>query len=305
MKIFLIIFIFCLTFNKIQSIETKIIHRIQNAIVTNIDIKNQFKYLIAINNSLKELDKESILKIASNSIIKERIKEIELSKNFEEIELDNEYLNTLLKKTYLRLGLKSLGEFEIYLKDYDLTIKDVERKLTIDALWNELILQKYGPQVSINEELIKEEISNKTKMQSIEYEFSEIIFDIENKNEIDKKYEEILKSIKEIGFKNSASKYSFSESAKIGGTIGWINENSLSKKIKKSIAKLKVNEVSKPIILSNGILILKIMNTRVSEVVIDVESEFKKMTNYERNRQLSQYSKIYYNKIKKNLEFDG
>ena len=115
----------------------------------------------------------------------------------------------------------------------------------------------------------------------------------------------MLKSINEIGFENSASVYSFSESSKIGGDIGWINENSLNSEIRKKVSSLNIGEITKPIILSNGILLLKLMNTKKSETNIDVENEFKKAINYERNRQLNQYSKIYYNKIKKNIDFNG
>ena len=66
-----------------------------------------------------------------------------------------------------------------------------------------------------------------------------------------------------------------------------------------------MGEITKPIILSNGILVLKLINIKKSETKIDMENELKKAINYERNRQLNQYSKIYYNKIKKNLDFNG
>ncbi|MDA9121811.1 peptidylprolyl isomerase, partial [Candidatus Pelagibacter sp.] len=85
----------------------------------------------------------------------------------------------------------------------------------------------------------------------------------------------------------------------------WINENSLNKNIRKNINSLKIGEFTKPIILSNGILILKLINTKNSETTIDIENELIKAINYERSRQLNQYSKIYYNKIKKNLDFNG
>ena len=305
MKKILTIIIIYLSFTSANSIETKILYIIQNEIITNIDIKNEFKYLVALNNTLKNLDKKKILNISSESIIREKIKKIEISKNFKEIKINEKYLDILLKNIYSNLGLKSLGEFEIYLKDYDLTLIDVEKKITIDALWNELIIQKYASQVTINEEQIKDVIFKNKEVQSREYLLSEIIFDVKRKEEIEKKYKEIVKSINEIGFKNSASTYSVSESAKIGGNVGWINENSLNNKIKENLVNLEIGEISKPIILSNGVLILKVINTKNSEINIDVEVELKKAVNYERNRQLNQYSKIYYNKIKKNLEFDG
>ena len=305
MKKKILIFLFVLICVHAQSIETKIIHNIQNEIITNIDIKNEFKYLVALNNSLKELDEEKILNISNESVIRERIKKIEISKNFKEIRLNKDYSELLLKNIYSRLNLKSINEFEIYLKDYDLKIIDIEKKITIDALWNELIIKKYSSKVVINEAKIKKEILKNGKIKSKEYRLSEIIFEVASKEEIEKKYKEIVKSIHEIGFENSAATYSFSESAKIGGDIGWINENSLSNNIRKNISSLKIGEFTKSIILSNGILILKLINTKNSETVIDIESELKKAINYERNRQLNQYSKIYYNKIKKNLDFNG
>ena len=304
MKNFLLILFLCCTFSNVKAIESKIIHNIGNEIITNIDIKREFKYLTALNNSLKELDKRKILSISNESIIREKIKKIEISENFKEIKLEEDYYEILLKNIYSRLNLKSINEFEIYLNDYDLEIDDIKIKITIDALWNELIIQKYKTQISINEAEIKKEVLKNSKIQSKEYRLSEIIFDVINKEEIQRKYNEVVKSINEIGFENSAATYSFSGSAKIGGDIGWINENSLNDNIKANINNLQIGGITKPIILSNGILVLKLINTKNIENTIDVESEFKKAINYERNRQLNQYSKIYFNKIKKNLDFN-
>jgi len=300
----LILFLFC-TLTSVKAIESKIIHNIGNEIITNIDIKREFRYLVALNNSLKELDKEKILSISNLSIIREKIKKIEILKNFKEIKLNEDYYEILQKNIYSRLNLESVNEFEIYLKDYDLKISDVKTKITIDALWNQLIIQKYNSKITINENKIKKEILENSKIQSKEYQLSEIIFEVTNKEEIERKYNEVVKSINEIGFENSAATYSFSGSAKIGGDIGWINVNSLNNSIKENIKNLQVGEITKPIILSNGILILKLMNIKNSKTTIDIEDELKKAINYERNRQLNQYSKIYYNKIKKNLDFKG
>ena len=304
MKIFILIILTILAFNKVNSIESKIIHKIQNEIITNIDIKNQFKYLVALNNSLKELDKQKILSISNESIIREKIKKIEILNNYKEMSLSEEYLDFQIKKTYSRLNLNSTNEFQLYLKDYNLVLEDIIKKITIDTLWNELIIKKYANQIVIDKEKIQKELSKNAKIQSREYFLAEIVSDIENKDEIDIKYKKIIKSINEIGFENSASIYSFSDTAKAGGDIGWINENSLNNEIKKKIKNLKIGDVSKPITLANGILILKIKDTKITEIKIDMKAELKKAINYERNRQLSQFSKIYYNKVKKNLEFD-
>ena len=305
MKIYLSILLVCFILNNAKSIESKIIYNIENEVITNIDIKNEFKYLIALNNSLKELDKEKLLNISNQSIIREKIKKIEILKNFKEILLNEDYYELLLKNIYTRLNLKSISQFDIYLKDYDLKIEDIKTKITIDVLWNELIVKKYNSKIVIDEAKIKKKILKNSKIKSKEYELAEIIFEVTSKDAIEKKYNQIVESINDIGFENSAATYSFSESAKIGGNIGWINENSLNNNIRKNISNLKVGEFTKPIILSNGILILKLINIKNSETTIDIENELKKAINYERNRQLNQYSKIYYNKIKKNLDFNG
>ena len=290
--------------NKAQTIETKIIHYIQGEIITNIDIKNEFKYLLALNDQLRELDKEQILKISEESIIREKIKKIELSKQFEEIKINEDYLKTYIKNLHTRLNLKTLNEFEQYLKNYDLALNDIKKKISIELLWNELIIQKYSNQIKINRKKIKKKFQNKNTLKVKEYQLSEIIFNVKNKNLIKEKYVEITKSINEIGFENSASIFSISDSAKIGGEIGWINENSINIEIKKNISNLEIGKISGPIILPNGILILKVINIRDSQMKINMEAEYNKAANFEKNRQLNQFSLIYYNKVKKNLGFD-
>ena len=260
--------------------------------------------MIALNNKLEKLNKEKILIISNESAIREKIKKIEILKNFKEIKIKSEYLNALLKNIYTRLNLDSLEKFEIYLKNYDLTLYDVKKKITIDALWNELIVQKYSSKITIDRIQLKKEILKNNNNKSKNFKLSEIIFEIKNKEEIEKKYKEIIKSVTEIGFENSASIYSFSKSSKSGGDIGWVSEKSLNSKILENIKYLKKGEISKPIILPNGVLLLKIINIKTSELKIDLDKEFEKAIRYEQNRQLNQYSNIYYNKIKKDLEFD-
>tara|TARA_B110000483_G_C18042584_1_gene483226 strand:+ start:72 stop:989 length:918 start_codon:yes stop_codon:yes gene_type:complete len=304
MKKKILFFLFFLFYSQVQSIEIKIIHNIQNEIITNIDIKNEFKYLVALNSTLKELDKDKILIISNNSIIKEKIKKIEILKNFKEIKLDESYLNFLIKKIYSRLNFNSINEFELYLKNYDLTLTDIKTKIIIDALWNDLIIEKFSSKISINENQIKKNLLDNNQVKLKEYQLSEILYAVTNKEEIEQKYNKVVKSINEIGFENTAAIYSFSETAQIGGEIGWVSESSLNDRIKKNVNNLKNGEITKPIILSNGILVLKLINTKNSKTTVDVESEFKKAINYERNRQLNQYSKIYYDRVKKNIGFN-
>jgi len=302
-KIFSLIFLILIV-SSVKAIETKIVRNIQNEIITNVDIKNEFRYLSALNNNLKNLNKEKILNISINSIVNEKIKKIELLKYYKEIKINIEYSNMLLKRIYTRQGLKSLEEFEVYLEEYGLTIDDIREKITIDALWNQLVIRKYGAQIEINESKIYKNITQRNNNQTREYQLAEIIFEIKNKEEIKKKYKDIINNIKEVGFENAASMYSFAESSKIGGDIGWVSEASLNNKIKEIIINLKIGEISSPIILPNGVLILKVKNKRNAKIQINYKDELKKAIDFEKNRQLDQYAKIYFNKVKKNLEFN-
>ena len=304
MRIYLFIGICFLYFASLNAAEIKIIHKIEKEIITNIDIKNELRYLLALSNKLGNLDKERLFAISNESIIREKIKYIEIKKYWDVMKISPEYLSLYIKSSYEKLGLKSAEEFKQYLKNYELTFSDIEKKITIQILWNEMIAQKYKNQIVINENLIKKKILNNKNNATKDYELSEIIFEVKNKNEISKKYEEILKSINEVGFQNSASIFSFSDTAKVGGNIGWVNEKSLNKVIKENLSKLDIGGISKPILMSSGILILKINNIRKAETQIDYESEFKKAIKYEKNRQINQYSKIYFNKIKKNLNLN-
>ena len=301
-KIFyLILFIFNIT--NASSIESKIIYVIENEIITNIDIKNEFKYISALNSQLKNLPKEKIFNIARESIIREKIKKVEILKNFKNLDVNEEYLDLLIKNIYNNLKINSHEEFKNYLKNYNLEIRDIEEKVKIEALWNELIVKKYNSKININIEQIKRDIKNTKSLINKNYLLSEIVFEIKDTKKLNEKYILIKKSTEDIGFKNTASIYSISDTSKIGGSIGWINERSLSKVIYENISQLKKGEISKPLIIPGGILILKINDIKNETMKLDPEKELERIVSFKKNRQLNQYSKIYFNKIKKNQGF--
>ena len=301
MFFYIIIFIFF--FNSTYSIESKIIYNIQNEIITNIDLKNEFKYLLVLNNRLKDIDKDTAFLISKESLVRDKIKKIEIMKNFKNLKIDQKYEDILIKDIYLKLGLDNKDQFIEYLKEYDLKLKNIIEKITINALWNDLIFRKYSAKIEINEKKIKNKIDLINQQTTRDFLLSEIVYEVENKEEINKKFIEIKKSIKDIGFENTVSLFSISASAKTGGNIGWVNEKSLSQDILKNIEKMEGN-LTQPIILPNSILMLKINEIKKSTLKIDYDIELKKAIDYERNKQLNQYSIIYFNRIKKNLEFN-
>ena len=305
MKKFFYIIIIILGFNDLLATESKIIYKIQNEIITNIDIKNEYKYLLALNNELQNLSKDKIYNISKESIIRETVKKNEILKRFKSLEIDENFLDTVIKNLYLKkLKLSSREDFKIYLKKYDLRIEDLEKKIKIDLLWNELIVKKYNSQIKIDVESIKKEINNSELLITKKYLLSEIVFKIASNTELNIKYKEIKNSIGENGFENTVLIYSIADSSKVGGNIGWINESSLNRKIRENIESLNVGDLSEPILIPNGALILKINDIKQENKKIDIELELKKTIEYKRNILLNQYSQIYFNKIKKNLLFN-
>ena len=300
--IFFIFFLFNIFTNIVQaSNNVFIVMKVNNEIITNININEEYRYLIALNTDLKSLKKEEIFNLAKNSFLREKIKENELKKYFK-LNQSSKYIDQTIKNLYGSLNISSEIEFKKYLSVHNLTIEDVKKKLEIEVLWNELIYTKFHKQIDIDEEKIKKKI-NVNKIQK-NYLLSEIFFSGENKEKINEKYNLIKKSISEIGFKNTANIYSLTESAKIGGSIGWIGENQLAKKVVNEINKLQVGEFTKPINIPGGVVILKLDKKEDKKISLDFDSEFKKLIEYEKNRQLNQFSTVYFNKLKFNTKIE-
>jgi len=294
------LFIFLLSVNGTASEKKVVIElKIGNEILTNIDIEKEQDYLIALNNNLKNVPKKQLKEIATNSIIKEIIKKNELLKYFDFKKADK-YGEQILKDFILTLNFKNENEFKKYLKNYNLNISDIKEKLKTEALWNELIFKKFNGQVNINKEEIRKKLSSQKKYL-MEYNLSEILFELEGSEILEKKYDLIIKNINNSGFKNSANLFSISDSSKFGGQIGWITEAQLNEKMLKEIKTLELDQITKPIQTSSGYLILKLNNKKNKEVKIDINKTLERRISQEKNRQLNQFSLIYYNKIKKNI----
>ena len=294
---------FFISNTSLLSIENKILIKINNQIITSLDVKNEYKYLIALNPNIKNSNKDNILKLSKKSIIQEKIKKIEIEKNFNNPKIPQKILEQILKNVYSRIGINNLNDFKEYLRINDVNFEDVKNKLETEALWNELILIKFSSKIKINEEYLKNIIQNNNKFIK-SYLMSEISFEILNLTDLDNKFLEISNSIKKEGFDFAALKYSLSPTSNIGGKLDWINENSLNKNIKEAIKDLKINEFSKPITVPGGFLILQINDIKNTKIEVDADKELKKLVDFEKNNQLNQYSKIYFNKIKKDLDID-
>ena len=302
--ILIISIISILIFNTSHSLENKIELKVNNEIITSLDIINEINYLKAFNKNFKKLDSKKALSISKNSLTTHKIKKLEILNFIKEIEVDRNYKDQLIKATYNRIGLQTYDDFLGYIKSYNLNIKTIENKISIDVLWKQLILSKFSNKIKINKDKLKNKISENKNKKIKSYLLSEIVFLAVNNDELKLKFDEIKNSILKVGFENTVLTYSIADSSKDGGKIGWISENSLNNKIKNNLNKLNIGEMTKPIVMPGSFMILKIEEIKLESRNIDTTKELKILIEIERNKQLNQYSNIYFNKIKKNYQID-
>ena len=299
-----ILLIFCaliLTLEKTYALENKILFKVDNEIITSVDIYNETKYLKTLNPKVRSLDNKSIFEIAKNSIIKDKIKKIALKENSMNGNIDKKFLEEMMKSIYLKLGIDTLSEFKDFLKINELDINIVENKLKNEILWNQFIYKKFSSKINIDEENIKNEILNYSDKKIKKFLLSEIVFKIEQGENLENKFDKISNEIINKGFDNAASINSISDTSSIGGKIGWVNETSLNKEIKDELSNINIGEYTKPIFTSIGYIILKINDIQEYEQKIDLNNEMKELIKSKTNQQLNQFSNIYFNKIKKDI----
>ncbi len=304
----LVFFIF-ICFNGIlnaNSIENKILLKIDNEIITSIDVFNETKYLAAMNKKINEMSQEDIYKISIKSLIKEKIKKIEIQKNIidNKANIDELYLRELIKNTYSKLGYNNLEEFAKHLAKYSVNISAIKKKISIESLWNELIYKKFSNKVIIDKKKLKEKISTESNKEIRSYSISEIVFKVLDGQNVDQKLNIIDKDIEQKGFSNTALLHSISSSSASGGNLGWFTEKSLNPKIMNEIRNLEIGENTKPIIIPGGFLIVKLNDTKREKVQYDAEKRLNDLIRISTNEQLNQLSNIYFQKIKKEIKID-
>ena len=299
-KVIKLTFIFTLFLQSFAlSIENKIMLKINNQIITTIDVYQEANYLKALNPNIQNLDKKKILDIARSSLIREKIKEIELSK-YKKNKIDPKYLEQIIQSIYRKIDLENKSEFKKYVKNFGIDIEIIEKKLQIETRWNQLIYKKFFSKLKIDKESIRKNI-DANREKSISFLLYEIVFSIDKDNQNNEVFNSIEKSILKEGFENAAAIYSISESSKTGGNLGWVNENNINNKILKNVNTLEIGQHTKPILIPGGFLILLLKDKKNVEKKIDIEKELVLRIRSLQNQQLNQYSNIYFKKIKKDI----
>ena len=278
----------------------EIIININDKIITNFDIEKETKYLLALNPSLNNLPIKKMKEISKSSLIREKIKENEIL-NYYKIDYKDPELATFAINIYKRLNIGDEIEFNAYLLKFDLSIDSVIKKIAIERAWNKLIFDKFKELITVDELKIREKLEKKIGKLEIEKSFliSEILFQSKNEKEYQETYNNIIKTIKESSFKSAASIYSISETSINSGEIGWVKKNEISNLIYNELNTLNVGDFTQPIKVASGFLMIYLEDLKKEKQEINPEEEFKKIVMIEKNRQLNEYSIIYYKKIEK------
>ena len=305
-KLFLASLFIIFSIQNSNAFENKILFKIDNEIITTIDIYEEIKFLRIFNPEINNLEDAELFEISKNSILRDRIKKIEILEFIDELKVEDKFLLNIIKSKYSKTNIDSLEGFKIYLKENKLDFNNVSEKLTIELIWNDLIYQKFHKKISIDKEKIKKELlQNSKEERQRELLLSEIVFTENDKINFEKRYEEILSDINSMGFKKTALKHSDSDTASNGGLIGWIKENNLNQNIKEIVTQLKTGQFSKPIRTSSGFIILKIEDEKEYLSKFNLAEKMQEAIRFKTNDQLNQFSRMYFNKVKKNLIIYG
>ena len=302
-KIFVIVFslIFCKSF----ALENKIVLKVNNEIITTLDIFDEINELKFFNKNLSMVDEKEIYQIALQSILKHEIRKTEILKNFNNFKVINEnYLNDLIKENYKKLGFDNLTDFKDNLKKNEVNFVRFKEKLEINLLWSQIIYTKYFNKVVINEKKLKDQINN-MKNSSKLFNLNEIVYQAQNLKDVDMVYNIIKNDITKLGFEAAATKHSLSDTSSAGGNIGWIDENALNKQILNELETIPLKSITKPIRISGGFLILQKLEEKEIIKNFNADDELKKLMKSEAEQQLNNFSNVYFNKVKNDLQINA
>ena len=304
-KIFIYVaLIFFIFIKNTLSYENSIIAKIEKEIITSIDVENESKYLLILNDNLKKFNEKEIFEISKRSIIREKIKNIEIKKKFRNPNVPKDFIEQILKNIYQNIGIENLETFKKYLNENDIEYDYVKDKIEIETLWNELIVAKFSSEIKIDQDKIRQELTTNNNKYSKSFFVLEIFFDTSDSKKIQEIYSDIEKTIRDDGFNKAVLTYSSSSTASTRGELGWIQEEALNENLKNIFYEMNEGEYTKPITVPGGFLVLKIDKIKKEKINIDIEKKINEILKIKKDSQLNQFSKMYFNKIKKDVKIN-
>lgn len=286
-------------FSDLESqIKNRIVVKVGNSLISSIDVQNEIITNLVLSNQM--ITQENINKnkdFSLKNLINKSIKRNEINKykvtKFSKKDLEK-YIQDIAKKINTDVnGLKEI--FKIHNINYNLLVKNHETEL----LWNSLIFILYQNQMNINIVEVENEIENTRNINKTEYNLSEIEITKFEYNENTR--EKILEQIKINGFEETAKKISISTTAKKGGLIGWVAEESLTKQYSEEIKKIQIEDISLPILSKNSVSFIKINDIRKDKNNVNEIALKKKILEQKKQEKLSLFSRSHFSNLENTI----
>ena len=268
--------------------------------ITKSDVVNEIKIILILNNeSYSDEKRDDLHNAAVKSIIMRNIKKIEVERHkfrsFNQLDLEKELMR-------LASGINmDLDTLKSVCASNDLNFSLIEDQVKIELFWNSLIFEFYKNKLTVDSNEISDQLKSFQSKKEEEYLISEILIKPVEESQLESEIKKIKDQINTEGFENVAKNLSISNSSSSGGNLGWLNENSISSKIKSSIINTPLGEISKPILLREGILIFKVRDKRIAEKELNLEEAKNKLVNIEKQKILNMYSRSHYDKLKRSI----
>ena len=294
-----IYFLSTFAFSDLESqIKNRIVVKVGNSLISSIDVQNEIITNLVLSNQM--ITQENINKnkdFSLKNLINKSIKRNEINKykvtKFSKKDLEK-YIQDIAKKINTDVnGLKEI--FKIHNINYNLLVKNHETEL----LWNSLIFSLYQNQMNINIVEVENEIENTRNINKTEYNLSEIEITKFEYNENTR--EKILEQIKINGFEETAKKISISTTAKKGGLIGWVAEESLTKQYSEEIKKIQIEDISLPILSKNSVSFIKINDIRKDKNNVNEIALKKKILEQKKQEKLSLFSRSHFSNLENTI----
>tara|TARA_B100000029_G_C17544264_1_gene947869 strand:- start:268 stop:1200 length:933 start_codon:yes stop_codon:yes gene_type:complete len=287
-------------FDTNAAIKDSIFATVGNKAITRSDVINELKIILILNGqSFQEEYKAQIEAAAMNSVIKRSIKQIEIEKHnldFNPIDLEKE-----LEKMAMNVNM-DLDTLKKTFQASDVDFSLVEKQIKTELMWNSLIFKLYKNRLFINKDEVDDKIKLfQNKKEIKEYLISELVIKPVPKEELNEKIKKIKDRIELEGFEKVAMDLSISETGVKGGNLGWIREDIISNEFKSKIIKTPIGEISEPLLMTEGILLFKIRDSRNIKQITDLEDIKKNIIESEKTKILRMHSLSHYDRLRRSI----
>tara|TARA_B100001079_G_C16328127_1_gene477835 strand:- start:195 stop:1046 length:852 start_codon:yes stop_codon:yes gene_type:complete len=270
--------------------------------ITLYDLKQEVKLLSILNpGQLENQSIEDLQSLGIESLTIKKIKEQEIKKNKLDNTEDEEFIEYEISRVLKSLNMDKPALERVFAEN-QLEISDLKNHISIEIKWNRLVYGMYQNKIKIDEESVNKKVEEYSMKENSydEYFLSEIIVPVSDSQNPNDVYQKVKSRLFSEKFENVAREISISQTRDAGGEVGWVNEKTIAEIVIKKIKDLNVGEITSPILIPEGIMIIKLNNKREIKNEINKDQLKRKIILNERDKMLTTYSKMYLNKLKSN-----